>query len=767
MFNEQQQPPQEAQQPQQQVQAQQPQAQQQPQVGQHPFGQATPQDVDAFYKNIHENVMEELGKVSDNQQISNAQPQPAIQNDPNKVKWMAQYQKLNPGTSTDDAGKTYDHYVKPQEQGTTPIQQQLKAIDAYYKASKPEMVKPEKGKDPDNSEHGYDASDKISALGALMTTGKIGIEDFGARFMQLNKEFGEKFGISPKGAADKFTDWFNQHKAKDKLYQQALNVHPVISAIGETGGQILPQLAIPEGEIAKGIGLAGKGIATAAEKAADYLPTALKDAVEPIATKIGATKLWARVPQLAGTAARAAMISELQYDPSGNNNVNQGLTGAVLGLILHGGGKLVQNLGSKLAPAIKEAADRFGITLPVHPAMERLAQYIPFSGMTSLLKERGKNISDLGSKIGNQILSESGVDDYGSALHGEVLKGFNESKSKVSEMADKIADLAKGGQVKLDNLRQAATEGHLKEAAMPEGLQDEKVMKLANTFANLPDGDYATVNRVRGRIGQILGQYENGFRTGRVSSEQKSLVNNLYGSVMTDMEDFANKKGGEIKKLSDEHNTIYMQKVLPFLKGKYGKYLSANYDTDDFIGGFLKPEHPVKASTLIDLMPEGKEKGLAAARAAILNHALTTSEIPGVGINPEKFINTALRLRSANKVLFSSDQLNTLSGYQKLINLTKKLSPNTLSDNISGHVFRGMFHTGEFSAALWHPHLVLPILGAGNVMARIMNSELGRKTLLKISTLSDKASDKDFLPLLKKTLNIAALNIGSSLSQEQ
>jgi len=60
----------------------------------------------------------------------------------------------------------------------------------------------------------------------------------------------------------------------------------------------------------------------------------------------------------------------------------------------------------------------------------------------------------------------------------------------------------------------------------------------------------------------------------------------------------------------------------------------------------------------------------------------------------------------------------------------------------------------------------LPILATGNVMARVMTSETGRKALLKVAKLSGRASNKEFMPLLKNILNIAALNIGSSLSQE-
>jgi len=750
----------------------QPQQQEQPHVGEGSalFGQATPQDVDAFYKNIHENVMQALSDMTDKQQTINAQPKTAIQNNPQKVQWIKQYQHLNPNTPQDEASKTYDYYVAPKEQGTSPIQDQLKAIDEYYKASKNEIPQSPKEQDPDNSDYGYDHTDKISALGTLMTTGRVGVESTMARFVQLSEKLGEKIKLSPPGSEKMFTDWYNKQLAKDKLYQDAVNAHPVIAAIGEFGGQILPQLLMPVGEIAKGAQVAAKGIGALATKLSPEAAAVLKNTVEPIAAKVGASTLWGRVPQLAGTAARGALIGELQYDPSGDNSVRQGLTGAVLNLALHGGGKLIQGLGSKLTQAVQDVADKYNITLPIHPGLEKATAYIPFTGMKALLRQRGEEIGNIGTKIGNQILAEAGDDSYGAALHGEVLKEFENNNSKVGNLSNKLVDIAQNSKLKvnLDTLKGVADDELSKELSLDQKIQNPDILQMGKQFSSFPKSmDYASANATRQRIGQLVDQYEKGYRTGSVNPSQKYVVNKLYGAISIDMDNFADRVGGDMKNINAKRNDLYINSVLPFKKGKYSKYLAPDYDTDKFIGDFLKPNQNTRASTLIDLLPKDSDRGLTAARAAIINHALDTATIPGVGVNAEKFINGALKLGSVNKILYTPEQLGSLEGYQKLINLTKNLSPATFKpESLEGTGLSKLFHGGIMGAAIWHPHIVLPILATGNVMARVMTSETGRKALLKVAKLSGRASNKEFMPLLKNILNIAALNIGSSLSQE-
>lgn len=662
--------------------------------------------------------------------------------DKRKDEWIQEAQRLNPNTSQNQLSEIYNANIKSPEEQEPSVENQLQGLSQYYKNIAAQR-KLRFDKNPDE-EHGFNTGDKMSILGSLVTGGKIGLEELYARVKQLAMEGGEATGFTEPGAAKKFTDEFNRQEAKDKLFQEAMRSNPTIAGVSRFAGSTLPLMLLPQVKGAEAIG----------------------NALERIGVTRGAEELVSKVAPWINKAITGATYGELEYDPTLHHGLSQAMMGGLANIALPFGGKLIKSLERPLADAITEVGQKYGIHLPVYPYLEKLARYIPFAGVSNVIRERGQQIQTAGKRMGRSFLGEGKDDDYGSILHGEVKREYFNNKQKENVLHTSIGKLAEkaGGRVNLDNFRRIADEEFYKEAFMPENMRDDALLHKVGEYSKNENTTYGIVDAMRKRIGGELQKMEKGVRFGTVRGEEKGIQDRLYGALKQDMKDYADSKGGKIKELHDKADQLYMDKIKPFISGKYAKFLDKTYDTDQFIGEFLKPDMKNRATTLLDFLPEGKEKGLTAARAAIIHQALRAADIHGVGFNSQKFIQEAMRLRDVNKIIFTKEQNDSLKGYLKLINLTKKLSPASLDPAaLKGVSVHGLLRDSAIAGAgaFYEPHLILPLLLSGNVAARILTSSAGRKMLVKISKLAEKASSKQLNPYLSKLMSIMTSSVSA------
>lgn len=683
-----------------------------------------------------------------------------------KIDWMHQAHQLNPTVDVNTLSSIYDNKVMGGQTTHVSIQDQLKALEHLHhvKAAQTEPVSPEL--DPDKAPNGIDASDKLSIIGSLVSGGHMGLEEAKARAQQLmapvsglfesDADALAKAKIVAKGGKVKIptyadleqkveekkqriADVMNRTEARNKVYQEALLMHPVAAALGKFGGSTLPLMAMPTAGI--------------------------EGMVEDAATKFGAKHIAESFPKWMGRGAAGASVANLTYDPQSSSGAQRETLGALMNMALPYGGKLIRRLKSPVSEAVQKISQQYGVHLPPFPVIEKAAAYIPFSGMGGVMKTRGEEIAQAGRGLARGVIGQAPKDaTYGASLHGDILKAYNENSKKAAGLFNKTSALADkaGGSVGFSNFRTQAAQILDSESKLPVVQQNKPLIKAVTEYSALNDTSYNQANRIKQRLGQTLGKIEKGYGFGTYSGEEKHAYEQLYRTINMDMDEYADDIGGDLKETHDAANQLYVDKVLPFRRGNYSKIVDPQFDTDALIGKFLKPDRSIMASKLMEVLPEGATKGQTAARAAILHTALDKADIPGGSFNAEKFITEALRLKSANNIVFTKEQNEALKGYQRLVNYTKQLSPGALdpAKRAPGLGKLASHGTGMF-LAYEHPHVILPLLLSANVASRVLTSQAARKLLMKVSALAGKATESKMPPLLNKILTIGASSVGA------
>lgn len=691
-----------------------------------------------------------------------------------KQQWMNDAAKLNPTVPQEQLSQIYDNtVVHPDQQKVSPVDQ-LTAITKMYqdlqKQAKEHSI-PMAG----TPENPYDASDKISMLGAALHTGGVGTLKGLLGVADLAEQLPEDFGLIKKGTGALMKQQQETFFNKDQLYKEAVANYPTTSAISEFVGSLLPlmPLAVEKGIgagikglewIAKGIPRIAKAMPIAEEGMAKLTDTGLNNGASKFLTKV--------VPHLLKYGGAGALYGAAQYDPTDESTTEKMITGALGNLLFTGGARLTGHFSPQVTAKVEELKNRYGITLPVFPRLNAFLSKIPLLGNgVSVAKGSKEYIGNLGRQLANKIISSSDAEaatrsQYSNFLHGELKTAYEanveEATSKYNEIQEEANKLKadKKAQMNLGEVRSTATNLLNEENAADPVLQNSDLKRFLEGMGNIPNGDYATAQINRTRIGDELGG-----ATGRAEGVYKLL----YSKFSDAMDKYAEDAGSKIKQMHDEANEFYRENVVPFKYGKWRKFLAPDYDTDMFLKQFLMPDRPGNLQAILKTMPE-TDKALTAARAAIVHTALDNATIDPLGnINPEKFIKNVARLKETSNVLFTKEQQGMLDGYSELLQMTRKLAPAWLKETpqeTSANIFR----KGEVAGlgtylGIAHPGLAIPLIGSGIGLIRLMTSRIGRDLLLGIAKKAGKIKTGERSELVRHAFHVVSSAIAPSAMQ--
>lgn len=715
-----------------------------------------------------------------------------------KQVWMTKMQQLNPNETPQYLSQVYDDYVSSPDRQNVDQQEQLLAMqkwsDHMYRDNKPT---PET--DPDEGKAGFDASDKMSMLGSSILGLGSGVAQGVLGIADLALKLPEHFGALKKGTVaslkEKEDRWFKQRK----LLQEAYASHPAVTTATNMVGSIVPMLVGGE--------LAAPKIAAKAATMADAIKslpgvadgigvgTTAMEKLLSSAARNGAQKFMTKVLPIIRHGAEGALYGAATYDPDADTEMKNAIVGAIASLALPGGGKVIKSLTSKLTPEIERLRQQYGITLPVMSKFNAFLSSIPYLGNgVKTAATQKEYIDNLGRQMANKIsdIQEREAkkrSQYGKFLVGELKNAFEKNKETASEMYQKVSDeerkligtkppatgklkhyqqylAVKAGTaidfshhfVDLTNVKQIAQNLIDEEQQKTPSLQNKQLLSRLTDIRDVQDMSYKDVQENRSAIGE-----EQGASVGREEGGYKSL----YKGLSDALDDYAKKQGSNIKSLHDAANKFYKDKIVPFTYGKWKKFLAPDYDTDDFLKDFLKPEHPGRIQDILEKLPR-QEGSLTASRAAIVHSALDDAELPTGGFNPEKFVKTLTKLGETNDVVFTPEQRGLIDGYGKLLQATKKLAPKWLENTPAKETFSMLRHGTPIVGLDYllhsHPHLAIPLIAGATGFIRLLTSDTGRKLLLNLSKVSEKLSHVELSDSVQRAARIAASSAAPSVT---
>jgi len=408
-----------------------------------------------------------------------------------------------------------------------------------------------------------------------------------------------------------------------------------------------------------------------------------------------------------------------------------------------------------------------------------------YSEMDSKIVEKLKNTPDVDTTklvdIANEIVNqEEGINK--SLRRNTLLRisadiagkeSSNEMKAIFSQMnitnPSEIADYMEGllnGKLYVQNPEiyralaphQSQIADILHATGVPHGSVDKADVAL---LMNAPSMSPEELRMHKTRVGQKLGDATNSYDKGKFKR--------LYGALQSAYEGHINKYGDEeTLKLFRESNRLYHDTVKP-LEHIIDEYSSgSSKNADNFIWKFLKPDEPNATSDLLKLMPKNDNTATLALKAANLHEAYDRAYLKGIGLNPVKYVNEALKLGETNKSLYTESEMNTFKGYQELVNRIERISPDALVEGVA----EGWPSGKEASTKLWKERgvkstvaaalggigltmgkgFLAPLFLTSYGFGKLSTSKAGRNILEGFAKLGKNAKEETVNPLVKEAV---------------
>jgi hypothetical protein len=575
-------------------------------------------------------------------------------------------------------------------------------------------------------------ADETSTGKALVIGAGRGIMDITQGAKQLALKGAEKVGLAKEGASEDYRQKINKELALLRSLEES-------KPIATTGGRILGGVAatLPAGAI--GVG-----------------------------AKVGNAALRA----IGTGAAQGATIGALEYDPTGESRLKNMGTGAVLGGAANG---LLAGAGAGISRVIKgknnpkavaetqllgQLSKEHGVDLTVPELRgsvggkyaETLIEKMPFTGYTGFREKQAQQFQNAAENITNKMGGDT-AENYGDIIQGSLASTFKHNKNEAKNKFDLVEKIAnkQGGKVEFNNTRQEVDNIINELERIPESLRNDGLINQINRFKEIKDLPFNRAREVRSYLGDEVSQLKKSANNGTIKANEYRYASQLFSALEKDIDNFADKSGDLLKNAYKDAQSHYKDKVVPFKKGILSKTLAADKDTDLVVGGFLKPGRANLASQLVK---NTDDKGLTAARAAILNTALEKAST-GEFFNAQRFAKEALRLGKANKVVFTPEQRHTLEGYSKLAKAAERASKFAANPETGARSVGAMGMLGAGISIARSPTSSIYIIG-GLLAPKVMHSEAGRRLFTRAYNLPEKGADKAWAKLLKDATKLVA-----------
>ncbi len=301
------------------------------------------------------------------------------------------------------------------------------------------------------------------------------------------------------------------------------------------------------------------------------------------------------------------------------------------------------------------------------------------------------------------------------------------------------------------------------------------------------EGFYGNQKDLTDPLQQLLGNARFDYKTFRsnmqevgsrisdsISPKENGSYKRLYGAMAQDLKDHIQTHGKkETLDLFNQANKIHQENVAPFYHAPLNAYRTDDLNADNFIGKFFKPDETTKASRILEQMPKGDVSSRLAAKAAVMNEAMNRAQTIS-GFNPIKFISFVKNLGETNKVIFSKEENAAFDGYNQLIKEIHRISKDALKAGVAEGAKaeissqyaekKHLIELGGLGGGAWlysgHPALfpvMLTVAMSSWGFGKLMTSSAGRKLMVQLSELGEKASKNKLNPILMKATKLLGL----------
>jgi len=376
--------------------------------------------------------------------------------------------------------------------------------------------------------------------------------------------------------------------------------------------------------------------------------------------------------------------------------------------------------------------------------LQRTGEMIPIAG-TGKVREaqqatRIDAIKDTLRNFDADDLTVRAIDD----VADDLLKTRSAKIDKLSKLKNGVIDgLEDAGAVPVEKTIAAIDDQIAKIDAIGLDINKPVVNILTDFKTALADKDLVAVESIR----KALGKAFDGDNFTNVKDTGDKALRAIYGPLRQDMEAFITASG----KPQDVTKWKVANKELSKLAGelKKGTLKSVLNNAEASPEDVKRLLFSAKPSDVRALYKNLSPKGRASARAAVLQESL---EKAGEQISPEKFVNQLKKRADQVGVFFSGDDLKTVKGLTKAIDMTRQASRAAVSPP-TGVQAVPVLGTAVLADVFGSGGAAVASLGTIGGMARLYESAPVRNLLIKLADSS--LTEPEGAAILKRIIAIA------------
>lgn len=540
---------------------------------------------------------------------------------------------------------------------------------------------------------------------------------------QLGLDAGGALGFDTKAA---LAEQAAEEADKKRLYEAGLG-QTTSGKIGEFVGETVPYLALPGGPLSRAAGLPAK-IATGAA----------------IGAGIGGTQYVTPDETRLGNVGRGALAG--------------GLTAGALDLTAGAAGTAYNALANKLTPRAEEVlalGKRFDV--PVYapdaaasPTMNKIAtlsEEVPLLGMARPRMDQAAAAQKAAQSLKDRLTPQ--VDDVGREIQGSLSRRTEALQKAARTRYDQVAKVADPlGAVPLANMRTTAQK--LLEDAKKDIDPNPALISRLENFVNAQNGNFSQTRMFRSNLGDSIRQLE-------TSMDLKAArpLQAIKGALEKDMNDFAQRSGGDVATKWREADRFFREKVVPQRESDIVK-AARNRNPDEVFKAFVKAGTKDRAQRLYTALDA---PGRDAVKAGILQQALdkaTSEGAKGVAFSPAKFSADLEKLQGSVGVFFKGADKREIDGFVKLMRHIERAGQVAENPPTGNRVILPLF-MGETLA----PGTSFAAAGTSGLSRLLFTTDAGKRLLLASDRLGEGS------PRLQRLIDQFAARIAPTISATQ
>ena len=289
----------------------------------------------------------------------------------------------------------------------------------------------------------------------------------------------------------------------------------------------------------------------------------------------------------------------------------------------------------------------------------------------------------------------------------------------------------------------------------------QELQQFSDTLKSAPQ-TYSSLKENRTALRDVVSSYDAQGRS-QLPTRAKSLLNRVYGSLTSDMDDAARsalspRDFGRLK----EANAIYASEAERLTKTRLKNVLDKGDLTPEVAENLL---FSAKRSEVKNLYDSLDSSGRDAVRASIVQRAITKAG--GIDdVSPDKFLNELRRLQTQTGVAFKGDQLRQVEGLKQVLSATKRAGQAGVQ-TASGQQLYAPVSAAAAGSLIGDFGTTMAAGATAGALARIYESPAMRNALIRIGSAPKSDASKQMALKLARDLSAGIQSARAQSTEEK